>query len=189
MDGKGHITSISKTRPRSSRSTRRMRWYQTVLDCSVHGAEGSGDRSQERALYSVCTNKMMIVSDPVAGKVLATPAIGAGDEVWRLTRIAFAANGADGTIRWSARLHPGNTSPRDDRTQRSARTIASDQKAHKLYLPAAEYGPPAAEKDGKKAGRRWSRIVFRFGRRAVSFEGSGPRSRAAPRGERGCHPG
>jgi hypothetical protein len=35
-------------------------------------------------------------------------------------------------------------------TQRSARTIASDQKAHKLYLPAAEYGPPAADKDGKK---------------------------------------
>jgi hypothetical protein len=35
-------------------------------------------------------------------------------------------------------------------TQRGARTIASDQKAHKLYLPAAEYGPPAESKDGKK---------------------------------------
>jgi len=36
-------------------------------------------------------------------------------------------------------------------TQRSARTIASDQRTHKLYLPAAEFGPPTASKDGKKA--------------------------------------
>jgi hypothetical protein len=27
-------------------------------------------------LYTACANKMMIVSDPVAGKVLSTPAIG-----------------------------------------------------------------------------------------------------------------
>ena len=31
-------------------------------------------------LYSVCGNKMMIVSDPMAGKVLATPAIGGGTD-------------------------------------------------------------------------------------------------------------
>jgi hypothetical protein len=36
-------------------------------------------------------------------------------------------------------------------TQRGARTIAADQKAHKLYLPAAEYGPPGESKEGKKA--------------------------------------
>jgi hypothetical protein len=35
-------------------------------------------------------------------------------------------------------------------TQRGARTIASDPKAHKLYLPAAEFGPPTEGKDGKK---------------------------------------
>jgi len=34
-------------------------------------------------------------------------------------------------------------------TQRGARTVASDQKAHKLYLPAAEYGAAAAPADGK----------------------------------------
>jgi hypothetical protein len=35
-------------------------------------------------------------------------------------------------------------------TRRGARTIAADQKAHKLYLPAAEYGPVGESKDGKK---------------------------------------
>jgi hypothetical protein len=36
-------------------------------------------------------------------------------------------------------------------TQRSARTIAADQRAHKLYLPAAEYAPAA--QIGVKKGR------------------------------------
>jgi hypothetical protein len=34
-------------------------------------------------------------------------------------------------------------------TQQGARTIGADQKGHKLYLPAAEYGPAAPPKDGK----------------------------------------
>ena len=36
---------------------------------------------------------------------------------------------------------------------RGARTIASDQKAHKLYLPTAEFGPPVESKDGKGGAR------------------------------------
>jgi hypothetical protein len=36
-------------------------------------------------------------------------------------------------------------------SQRLGRTIASDQKAHKLYVPAAETGPaPPPSSDGKK---------------------------------------
>ena len=35
-------------------------------------------------------------------------------------------------------------------TQRSARTIGVDPKTHKLYLPAAQFGPPEESKDGKQ---------------------------------------
>lgn len=103
-------------------------------------------------LYSVCENKMMIVSDPASGKVLANLPIGGGsDGVAFDDGFAFSANGADGTITMVGETSPGKfevvaTIP----TQRSARTIAADQKAHKLYLPAAEFGPPAEGKDGKK---------------------------------------
>jgi YVTN family beta-propeller protein len=102
-------------------------------------------------LYSVCDNKMMIVSDPATGKVLATPAIGARpDGVAFDDGYAFSANGGDGTITMvgenGGKFEPVATIP----TTAGARTIASDQKAHKLYLPAAEFGPPAADKDGKK---------------------------------------
>jgi YVTN family beta-propeller protein len=103
-------------------------------------------------LYSVCENKLMVVSDPAAGKVLATAAIGGGtDGVAFDDGYAFSANGADGTITMVGETSPGKFEPvATIQTTKGARTIASDQKAHKLYLPAAEYGPPAEGKDGKK---------------------------------------
>lgn len=104
-------------------------------------------------LYSVCENKLMIVSDPAVGKVLATVPIGGGtDGVAFDDGYAFSANGADGTITMVGETSPGKfealaTIP----TQRLGRTIAADQKAHKLYVPAAEYGPaPPPSSDGKK---------------------------------------
>jgi YVTN family beta-propeller protein len=103
-------------------------------------------------LYSVCENKLMVISDPASGKVLGTAPIGLGtDGVAFDDGYAFSANGADGTITMVGETSPGKfevaaTIP----TQRGARTIASDPKAHKLYLPAAEFGPPTEAKDGKK---------------------------------------
>jgi YVTN family beta-propeller protein len=103
-------------------------------------------------LYSVCNNKMMIVSDPAAGKILAMPEIGAGpDGVAFDDGYAFSANGRDGNITMVGETSPGKFEPvATIPTMNGARTIASDQKAHKLYLPASEYGPPAEGKDGKK---------------------------------------
>src|SRR4029077_21260202 len=59
-------------------------------------------------LYSVCENKLMIVSDPAGGKVLATAAIGGGtDGVAFNDGYAFSANGADGTITMVGETSPG----------------------------------------------------------------------------------
>lgn len=102
-------------------------------------------------LYSVCGKKVMVISDPAAGKVLGTAEIGVGpDGVAFDDGYAFSANGRDGTITMVGETSPGKfeavaTIP----TQNGARTIGADQKAHKLYLPTAQYGPPAASKDGK----------------------------------------
>src|SRR5258707_2687387 len=95
---------------------------------------------------------MMVVSDPATGKVLASPAAGPGmDGVAFDDGYAFSANGGDGTITMVGETSPGKFAPvATIQTQRGARTIAADQKAHKLYLPAAEYGPAGESKDGKK---------------------------------------
>jgi|HubBroStandDraft_5_1064220.scaffolds.fasta_scaffold47947_2 DNA-binding beta-propeller fold protein YncE len=103
-------------------------------------------------LYSVCGNKMMIVSDPMAGKVLATPAIGSGpDGVAFDGGYAFSANGRDGNITMVGETSAGKFEPvATIPTQAGARTIGADQKAHKLYLPSAEFGAATEGKDGKK---------------------------------------
>lgn len=111
--------------------------------------------SPKNILFSVCGNHMAIVSDPAAGKVLATPMIGANpDGVAFDDGYAFSANGGDGNISMIGETSPGKyETVATIETTRGARTIGSDQKAHKLYLPAAEYGPPTPAKDGKKGGR------------------------------------
>jgi len=115
-------------------------------------------------LYSVCSNKMMIVSDPATGKVLATPATGAGtDGVAFDDGYAFSANGGDSNITMVGETSPGKFEVVGTiATTRGARTIAADQKAHKLYLPAQEFGPPAEGKDGKK-GKNPASIPDSFG--------------------------
>lgn len=112
--------------------------------------------SAKLILTSVCDNKMAIVSDPAAGKVLAQPAIGSNpdgvafdDGYW------FSANGGSGNISMIGETAPGKyETVATIETAPGARTIGSDQKAHKLYLPAAEYGPPAPAKEGKKAAAK-----------------------------------
>jgi DNA-binding beta-propeller fold protein YncE len=108
------------------------------------------DSSKDR-LFSACSNNMAAVSDPKAGKLLATVPIGAGaDGIAFDNGMAFTSNGGDGTVtvigeqggKWGVL----ETVP----TQRTARTIGADSKTHRLFLPAAESGAPAVTKDGKQ---------------------------------------
>src|SRR5262249_9375308 len=153
-DGKGHIyvnieskNEIIEVDARNAIVTRRY----SIAPCD--SPSGLAFDPRRALLYSVCENKLMIVSDPVGGKVLATPPIGGGtDGVAFDDGYAFSANGADGTITMVGETSPGKFEPvATIPTQRGARTIAADQKAHKLYLPAAQYGPPGQSKDGKKS--------------------------------------
>lgn len=152
VDGKGHIyaniedkNEIVEVDARNALVARRY----SIAPCDSPSGLAMDPKIR---LYSVCDNKMMIVSDAASGKVLATPEIGRGpDGVAFDDGYAFSANGADGNITMVGETSPGKfTVVATIPTTRGARTIAADQKAHKLYLPAAEYGPPAQGKDGKK---------------------------------------
>lgn len=157
VDGKGHIYfniedkgEIGELDAKTATLTK----HYSIAPCE--GPSGLAINPKNSYLYSVCGNKMMIVSDPNAGKVLATPAIGQGpDGVAFDDGYAFSANGRDGTITMVGETSPGKFEPvATIPTQPSARTIGADQKAHKLYLPAAEYGtPPAPPAGGGRPGR------------------------------------
>jgi DNA-binding beta-propeller fold protein YncE len=152
VDGKGHIyaniedkNEIIEVDAKNAIVTKHF----SIAPCD--GPSGLAMDPKKGMLYSVCGNKMMIVSDAAGGKVVATPAIGAGpDGVAFDDGYAFSANGRDGTITMVGETSPGKFEPvATIQTQFGARTIAADQKAHKLYLPATETGP-STEKDGKQ---------------------------------------
>jgi YVTN family beta-propeller protein len=159
IDGKGHIyvnledkNEIVEVDAKNALVAKRY----SIAPCE--GPSGLAFDLKKTNLYSVCENRMMVVSNPATGKVLATPAIGAGpDGVAFDSGYAFSANGRDGNITMVGETSPGKFEPvATIETQFGARTIAADQKAHKLYLPAAESGPPAVGKDGKKGKNRTS---------------------------------
>jgi DNA-binding beta-propeller fold protein YncE len=146
VDGKGHVyvnientNEVIEINAKDATVTKRY----SIAPCD--GPSGLAFEPKKNKLFSVC-NKVMAVSDPATGKVVASVAIGQGpDGVAFDDGYAFSANGKDGTISMVGETAPGKwevvaTIP----TQPGARTIGADQKAHKLYLPAADMGPAPA---------------------------------------------
>lgn len=103
---------------------------------------------KHRRLFSVCANKVMAVSDPASGKVLAAVPIGEGTDGAGFDEgsgLAFSSNG-EGTLTVVREAGGKYEVAETVATQRGARTMTVDQKTHKIYLPAAEFGPtPAAQ--------------------------------------------
>ena len=99
-----------------------------------------------RRLFSVCRNKVMIVSDPDSGKVIATLPIGQGADGAGFdpgTGLAFSSNG-DGTLTVVNNVSGKYEVKQSAETQRGARTMTVDVKTHKVYLPTAQFGPAPA---------------------------------------------
>lgn len=113
------------------------------------------DRRNNR-LFSVCGNKVMAVSDPSSGRIVAMVPIGPGVDAAAYdaeTRLVFASNGGDGTLTVVKQDSPdaytvlGNVP-----TQRGSRTMALDPKTHRIFLASVEFGPtPPALADGRPA--------------------------------------
>jgi len=107
------------------------------------GPSGLAIDAKNRRLFSVCSNRVMAVSDPDAGKIVATPAIGAGSDGAAFdagTGYAFSSNG-DGTLTVVQKAGATYGVVENIATERGARTIAVDEKTHKVYSPTAKTAP------------------------------------------------
>lgn len=107
------------------------------------GPSGLAIDTKARRLFSVCSNRMMAISDPDAGKVIATPAIGQGSDgvaYDQATGMAFSSNG-DGTMTIVQQTGGKWEVAENVATARGARTIALDDKTHTLYLSVAQTAP------------------------------------------------
>jgi DNA-binding beta-propeller fold protein YncE len=96
-----------------------------------------------RRLFSVCGNKMMVVSDADSGKVVTTVPIGQGPDACKFdpeTQLAFSSNG-EGTITVIREESPTKfTVVETVKTQPRARTMEIDTKTHALFTVTAEFG-------------------------------------------------
>lgn len=113
------------------------------------------DRAHHR-LFSVCRNKVMAISDATAGKLITTLPIGGGVDAAAFdpgTGLAFASNG-DGTLTvvhedGPDAFHVVANVP----TRQGARTMALDERSHRVYLVTAEFGPTPAPAAGQPRPR------------------------------------
>ncbi len=106
-----------------------------------------------RRLFAGCGNKMMAVIDADTGKVIGTPAIGEGVDANAFdpaTNFAFASNG-EGSLTVVHEDSPDKFSVVENvLTKKTARTMGLDLKTHTIFLPAADFDPPApGERRGK----------------------------------------
>jgi YVTN family beta-propeller protein len=143
-DGKGHIyNNIEDTSEiveiDAARATVTRKW--SLAPCTE--PSGMAYDPKNRKLFSVCSNRVMAVSDPDSGKVVASPAIGAGSDGVAFdpdAGLAFSSNG-DGTLTAVGQNGGKYEAVENIATERGARTIALDPKTHKLYLPTAKTAP------------------------------------------------
>ncbi len=105
-------------------------------------------------LFIGCGNKLMVIADAKAGKVLASLPI--GDHVdaaaWDPSLKRAYASCGDGTLTVVQEQADGSFKVLETvATQKGARTMALDKKTHHMYLPTAEFGPaPAPTADNQK---------------------------------------
>jgi YVTN family beta-propeller protein len=128
-----------------------------VIDTATHkvinnwpiapGEEASGmaiDLAHHRLFLGCGGSKTMVMMDSTTGKVIASVPIGDGVDACAFdpkTQLAFSSC-RDGTTTIAHEDSPDKlTVVQTLQTEPSARTMALDTKTHRIYLPAAKFGP------------------------------------------------
>ena len=114
----------------------------TLAPCE--GPSGLAMDTQGRRLFSVCDNKLMIVTDADTGKQIARIPVGVEPDaaVYDAERKLVFASNCDGTLTVVKQESPDKyTVLQNVKTEREARTMALDPVSRKIYLPVEEVKP------------------------------------------------
>jgi len=145
-DGKGEIFATIEDQGRidaidPAKLEVKVRW--TTSPCEDPSSLAI-DRKNRR-LFAGCGNQVMAVMDADSGKVIATPAIGDGVDAGAFdaeSSLAFASCG-DGHLTVVHEDSPEKFSVLENvSTQAGARTMALDEKTHRVFLVTAKFGAP-----------------------------------------------
>ena len=118
---------------------------------------------KSRRLMAVCDDKVSSIVDADSGKVVANPAICEGPDAAAFDPASnyFFASCGDGNLTVIHEDSPDKyTVVETVPTKRTARTMGLDLKTHKIFLPSAEFDPPApGERRGKMKPGSFAIIV------------------------------
>jgi hypothetical protein len=116
-----------------------------------------------RRLMAVCDDKVSSIVDADSGKVVANPAICEGPDAAAFDPSSnyFFASCGDGNLTVIHEDSPDTyTVVENVPTKKTARTMGLDLKTHKIFLPSAEFDPPApGERRGKMKPGSFAIIV------------------------------
>src|SRR5262249_39102581 len=145
-DGKGHVyTNIEDTSEIVEIDAAKAVVTKKYALTGCEGPSGMAMDLKGRRIFSVCGNRVMAISDPDKGTVIATPPIGAASDGVIFdpgVGYAISANG-DGTMTVVQQTGGKYEVVENIATERAARTIALDDKTHRVYTPTAAYGASA----------------------------------------------
>ncbi|HET9831211.1 MAG TPA: YncE family protein [Vicinamibacterales bacterium] len=153
VDGKGKIyDNIEDTGEIVEIDTAKATVTKKYALTGCEGPSGMAIDLKAHRLFSVCGNRVMAISDPDNGTVVATVPIGAGPDGVVFdpgTGYAMSSNG-DGTLTVVQESGGKYDVVENIATERAARTIALDEKTHRVYLPTAAYGASATGGRGQQ---------------------------------------
>lgn len=154
VDGKGSIFVNNEDTSEmiqidSQKITETHRW--PMAPCK--SPSGLSMDAKNRRLYAVCDDKVSVVINADTGKVVATPEIGQGPDASAFDPETndFLASCGEGILTVIHEDSPDKyTVVENVPTKRFARTMGLDTKTHNIFLPAADFDPPApGERRGK----------------------------------------
>lgn len=143
IDGKGKLyVNIEDKSMISEIDTKQMKVLKSWSLAPGEEPSGLAFDAENNLLFSVCSNKIMTISDATKGKVIQSLPIGERTDgcVYdpELKKV-YSSNG-EGTITIIVKKHDRFEVETSVTSQKGARTICLNPKNHHIYLPTAEYG-------------------------------------------------
>ncbi len=147
-DGKGHIyNNIEDKSQIAALNARTLKVEHVWPTAPGEAPSGLTMDLKTRRLFSVCDNQKLVVMDADTGKVVSAPTIGNGPDACSYdpaTHLVFSPNGQDGTVTILKEDSPDSyTLVQTLTTQRGARTMALDEKTHRILTVTATAQPAA----------------------------------------------
>jgi YVTN family beta-propeller protein len=150
-DGKGNVFVNIETRNslvRFDPGGTKVQSEWSLAPCK--GPSGLAMDIQGRRLFSVCDNKVMIVTDADTGKQIAQIPVGFEPDaaIYDVEKHLVFASNCDGTLTVVKQDTPDKyTVVQTVKTEKEARTMALDPVSHKLFLPTEQIKPGSKPPD------------------------------------------